>query len=198
MPQQLIISVGREYGSGGHEIAEKLAERFNLHFYDKNLLKEIAVEKNMDISKLEKYDEIPRSVSRKVRGFSNSPEENIANMQFEHLRKMAENGKSFVIVGRCAETVLRDFPCMVSIFILADMSCKIDRIASLHGVSKEKAELMVKHHNRRRKDYHNYYCLKKWGHSHNYDLSINCSRLGAEKTTDILADYIQERMKSMQ
>ena len=197
MSKQLIISVGREYGRGGHEIAEKLAQRFNLHFYDKNLLKEIAVEKNMDISKLEKYDEIPRSVSRKVRGFSNSPEENIANMQFEHLRKMAENGKSFVIVGRCAETVLRDFPCLVSIFILADHSYKVDRIASLHNVSKEQAELLVKRHNRKRKDYHNYYCLNKWGHSHNYDLSINISPLGMEKTTDILTDYIKERAESM-
>lgn len=115
MAQQLIISIGREYGSGGHEIAERLAERFELHFYDKNLLKEIALEKNINADKLEKYDEIPRSVSRKVRGFSSSPEENTANMQFEYLRKMAENGKSFVIVGRCSETVLRDYSCMISI-----------------------------------------------------------------------------------
>lgn len=194
MPQQLIISVGREYGSGGHEIAEELAERFGLHFYDKNLLKEIATEKNVDVNRLEKYDELPRSVSRKVRGFSNSPEENIANMQFEYLRKMAENGKSFVIVGRCSETVLRDYSCMVSIFILADLSYKIDRISSQQGISKEKAEILINRQNKKRKDYHNYYCLKKWGHSQNYDISINSSRLGIERTANILAGYIQERM----
>lgn len=163
MPQQLIISIGREYGSGGHEIAEELAERFGLHFYDKNLLKEIATEKNVDVNRLEKYDELPRSVSRKVRGFSNSPEENIANMQFEYLRKMAENGKSFVIVGRCSETVLRDYSCMISIFILADLSYKIDRISSQQGISREKAEILINRQNKKRKDYHNYYCLKKMG-----------------------------------
>lgn len=194
MPQQLIISIGREYGSGGHEIAEELAERFGLHFYDKNLLKEIATEKNVDVNRLEKYDELPRSVSRKVRGFSNSPEENIANMQFEYLRKMAENGKSFVIVGRCSETVLHDYSCMISIFILADLSYKIDRISSQQGISREKAEILINRQNKKRKDYHNYYCLKKWGHSQNYDISINSSRLGIERTANILAGYIQERM----
>ena len=194
MPQQLIISIGREYGSGGHEIAEELAERFGLHFYDKNLLKEIATEKNVDVNRLEKYDKLPRSVSRKVRGFSNSPEENIANMQFEYLRKMAENGKSFVIVGRCSETVLRDYSCMISIFILADLSYKIDRISSQQGISREKAEILINRQNKKRKDYHNYYCLKKWGHSQNYDISINSSRLGIERTANILAGYIQERM----
>ncbi len=194
MPQQLIISIGREYGSGGHEIAEELAERFGLHFYDKNLLKEIATEKSVDVNRLEKYDELPRSVSRKVRGFSNSPEENIANMQFEYLRKMAENGKSFVIVGRCSETVLRDYSCMISIFILADLSYKIDRISSQQGISREKAEILINRQNKKRKDYHNYYCLKKWGHSQNYDISINSSRLGIERTANILAGYIQERM----
>lgn len=195
MSQQLIISIGREYGSGGHEIAEKLAERFELQLYDKNLLQEIALEKNVDISRLEKYDELPRSVSRKVRGFSNSPEENIANMQFEYLRKMAENGKSFVIVGRCSETVLRDYSCMVSIFILADLSYKIDRISSQQEISREKAEVLINRQNKKRRDYHNYYCLRKWGHSQNYDISINSSRLGIERTANILADYIQERIK---
>ena len=194
MPQQLIISIGREYGSGGHEIAEELAERFGLHFYDKNLLKEIATEKSVDVNRLEKYDELPRSVSRKVRGFSNSPEENIANMQFEYLRKMAENGKSFVIVGRCSETVLRDYSCMISIFILADLSYKIDRISSQQGISREKAEILINRQNKKRKDYHNYDWLKKWGHSQNYDISINSSRLGIERTANILAGYIQERM----
>ena len=194
MPQQLIISIGREYGSGGHEIAEELAERFGLHFYDKNLLKEIATEKNVDVNRLEKYDELPRSVSRKVRGFSNSPEENIANMQFEYLRKMAENGKSFVIVGRCSETVLRDYSCMISIFILADLSYKIDRISSQQGISREKAEILINRQNKKRKGYRNCYCAKKCGHSQNYDISINSSRLGIERTANILAGYIQERM----
>lgn len=195
MSQQLIISVGREFASGGHEIAEILARKFQLHLYDRNLLKEIANEKNIDASRLEQFDELPKSLSRKVRGFSNSPEEHTANMQFEYLKKMADSGKSFVVVGRCAETVLRDYPCLVSIFILADMSCKIDRIAALKKISKKEAQALIDRLGRKRADYHNHYCTNKWGDSRNYDLSINSSRLGIERTADILEDYIRERMK---
>lgn len=89
MEKQLIISIGREFGSGGHEIAEILAEKFDLKLYDKSLLQHIADERNVNVAHIEKYDEIPRNLllSRTVRGYSNSVEENIANMQFDFLKK---------------------------------------------------------------------------------------------------------------
>lgn len=195
MSEQIIISVGREFGSGGHVIAQNLAEHFKLPLYDYNLLREIAIDRALDINKLEKYDEVPRNrlFSRSVRGYSNSPEENIAHMQFEYLQKKAEKGESFVIVGRCAETVLRSFPCMISIFILADMKYKIERTAESMEISPAEAELLVNRHNKKRKEYHNYYCTGKWGDSRNYDISINSSKLGIEKTTKLLISYITER-----
>lgn len=197
MSKQLIISVGREFGSGGHVIAEKLAQKFELPLYDYNLLKEIAIERNLDVNKLEKYDELPKNrlFSRNIRGYSNSPEENIANIQFEYLREKAENGESFVVVGRCSETVLRDYSAMIPIFVLADMDCKIDRIAALKGVSKAEAENIINYYNKKRKDYHNYYCTRKWGDSRIYDISINSSRLGIDKTADLLIDYIEARRR---
>ena len=99
MEKQLIISVGREFGSGGHEIAEMLAEKFGLNLYDSNLLEEIATEKKVDGSNFEKYDEVPRNLifSRKVRGYSNSVEEKIANMQFDYLQKKAERTETDVM-----------------------------------------------------------------------------------------------------
>ena len=120
MDKQLIISIGREFGSGGHEIAEMLAERFELNLYDKNLLEQIANDKNLNVKNLEKYDEKPRNMwmTRTVHGYSNSAEENLANMQFEYLKKAAADGKSFVIVGRCAETILKNNPALISMFIL--------------------------------------------------------------------------------
>ena len=104
MEKQLIISIGREFGSGGHEIAEILAKHYGLNLYDKNLLQEIANEKSVEVKNLEKYDEVPRNLfmTRTVKGYSNSAEENLANMQFDYLRKKAESGESFVVVGRCS------------------------------------------------------------------------------------------------
>lgn len=195
MEKQLIISIGREFGSGGHEIAEKLAERFSLELYDKNLLQRVAEEKNVDAKDFEKYDEVPRNLifSRTVKGLSNSMEENIANMQFDFLRKKAENGESFIVVGRCAETILREYPGFISIFILGDKKNKIERVKRIYEMTAEEAEFYIYRQDRKRKDYHNYYCKGKWGDSRNYDLSINSSKLGEDITTDILAEYIIKR-----
>lgn len=199
MSEQVIISVGREFGSGGHEIAEKLSKRFNLTMYDVNLLREIAVERNIDAALLEKYDEIPkkRFISRNVRGYSNSPEENIANLQFEYLQKKAKEGKSFVVVGRCSEAILKEYKGLITMFILADKECKIDRIKRLRNISAAEAEAVINRHDKKRKEYHNYYCTGKWGDSRNYDISINSSKLGIDKTVDYLESYIKERIKGL-
>ncbi len=195
----MIISVGREFGSGGHIIAERLAEKFALPLYDFNLLKEIASEKNLDTRHIKKYDELPRNFlsSRTVRGFSNSPEETIANMQFDYLRKKAAGGISFVVVGRCAEEVLKEYPGLISIFVLADMDWKIKRIAEYEKISEAEAENMIKKYNKKRKAYHNYYCQWKWGDSRNYDVSINSSKLGIEETADMLEMYINSRREHL-
>lgn len=195
--KQLIISVGREFGSGGHVIAEELARRFQLPMYDRNILAEIADEKNIDSNNLEKYDELPKNrlFSRTVRGHSSSPEEHIANMQFDFLRKKAGEGMSFVIVGRCAETVLKGYDGLITIFVLGDRDKKIERIARIHQLSQAEAERMIYRYDKKRKSYHNYYCEEKWGDSRNYDLSINSSKMGIERTTDILELYIRERIR---
>ena len=198
MGKQLIISIGREFGSGGHVIAEELSKRFDLPLFDINLLKEIAGEKNVEASRLEMYDEVPKStlLSRTVRGYSNSPEVNVANMQFEYLLKLADEGRSFVVVGRCSESVLKDHDGLVSVFILADMETKIERIRKLGGFSRSQAITSILTHDKARKAYHNYYSVGKWGDSRNYDLCINSSRLGIEGTTDTLEAYIRERIKA--
>lgn len=196
MKKQMIISVGREYGSGGHEIASRLAEHFGLPLYDHNLLHEISEEKEVDEVELTKYDEIPRNrlFSRTVMGYSNSPEENIARMQFEYLEKRAEKGESFVIIGRCSETVLKKYDGLISIFVLGDKEIKAKRIAEIYKVSVEKAKLMLAYYDKKRKMYHNYYCKGKWGDSRNYDLAINSSKMGIDGTTQVLVEYINKRM----
>lgn len=195
MPQeQLIIAISREYGSGGHDVAKKISEIYNLPLYDNNILTEIAQEKNIDTERMKQYDEASKNIflSRTVKGFSNSPEEVLAEMQFDHLREKAQNGDSFVIVGRCAETVLKDYDCLVTFFILGDMEDKIKRTSIKENLSIEEAEKTVKKNNRKRKIYHNTHSDVRWGDSRNYHLCINTSRLGIDGTAQILHDYIEK------
>ncbi len=197
MKEQLIISVGREYGSGGHVIAQMLADHYQIPLYNYNLLRDIADEKNLNANELEKYDEKRRNklFSRTVKGYSNSPEDNICKMQFDYLRKKSSEGASFVIVGRCAEEILKDNPHMVSIFILADMDFKVRRTMEDKALSWDEAQKKVLYCNRERKAYHNSYCKGKWGDSRNYELSINSSKLGLEETTDIIIRYIDKKLQ---
>ena len=196
MEKRLIISIGREFGSGGHVIAEALAKKFNIPMYDHNLLDHIAEEKNLNAEELKKFDEKPRNVllSRTLKGHSSSPHDHIAMMQFDYIKKKAEKGESFVIVGRCAEMVLKEFEGMISIFILGDKECKTKRVMEVYDISKEEARKKMERHDVYRKQYHNSYCDSKWGDSRSYDLCVNSSRLGIDGTVAMLADYIRARM----
>lgn len=197
MTDQIIISIGREYGSGGHLIAEKLAERLSLPVYDRNMLEHIAMEKNTDLSNLHEFDELPKNplFTRTVRGHSNSYEEIVANMQFEYIKNKAEAGESFVVVGRAAEHILRDKKGLISIFILADEEEKIQRIMEVRGFDRTKAISALRRHDKKRKAYHNSYCQGSWGDARNYDITINSSHLGIDGTTDLLEDYVKEYIK---
>lgn len=194
---QLIISVGREFGSGGHEIADKLSKIYNLPLYDHNLLRELAAEKNIDHDSLAEFDEVKKKpfFSRTVRGMSSSPAVAVANLQFDFLKKKAEAGESFVVVGRCSETILKDYDCMISLFILGDKEVKAQRVMKLYNKNKEDALDMMEDHDQYRKQYHNSHCEGKWGDSRNYELSINSSKLGVDETVNILTGYINARRK---
>lgn len=198
--KQFIVAISREYGSGGHEIAEVIAKRLGVSLYDSNLLEIIADEHDVDHEQLRIYDEVPRVklFSRKVKGHSNSMEEHVANMQFDFLKRQAEKGESFVVVGRCAEEVLKEYKNkLITIFILGSHDAKVKRISKIFDLSEEDAEEKIERENFRRKMYHNYYCKGKWGDSRNYEFSINDSVLGIEKTTDIIENYIKIRIEEM-
>lgn len=196
MEKQVIISVGRECGSGGHVIAEQIAKKMELPLYDRNILSKITQETGLDLGPMEKYDELSRNhlLSRTVRGYSNSPSENLARMEFEYLKRKADKGESFVVVGRCAESVLKGNPALISIFVLAEENFRIERLCKVIGISKIEAEALVRRTDRTRRSYHNNYCEYKWGSSRNYDICIDSSKLGLERTEKILEAYIEERM----
>ncbi len=190
---QLIISIGREFGSGGHEIAEKLAKHYDLPMYDHNMLREIASFMNVDADALHAYDETKKQkfFSRTVRGMSSCPATNVAQLQFKFIETKANMGESFVIVGRCAETVLKDNPNTVSLFILADRDVKAERVMKLYSKDKKGALALMDQHDKYRKQYHNdNFPGKKWGDSRNYHLSVNSSKLGIDETVKFIISYI--------
>ena len=154
-----IITISREFGSGGHAIAVELANRYGIKLYDHNLLDAVAAEKNVDVETLRRYDEKPRRLlfSRSQNGFSSSAEENVAFLQFEYLKKKADEGESFIVVGRCAETVLGDRPNVISLFVLGDSEVKCKRVMEIYDLSERDAQFKMERHDKYRKQYHNYY-----------------------------------------
>ena len=193
---QLIISIGRESGSGGLEIARTLAKRFDLPLYNKSILQTAAEAKGLNAKELERYDERPRSLLfyRSIKGFSNAPEDGVAQMQFDLLRRHAAAGESFVVLGRCAEEVLADHECLVSIFVEADLDFRIRR-TPLPG--NEALEFIHKQ-DRQRRIYHDQHCKGDWGDAQNYDLVINSARLGIPGTVDVLEHYIRARQAHLE
>ena len=198
MENQIIIALGREFGSGGHEAGQKLADRFGIKFLDHYLLQTIADEKCIDIDLLKKYDEKPKNriLSRTVSGYSNALEEHVANFQFDYIRRMADEGESFVVIGRCAEHILRGNPALISVFVLGNTDEKCKRIMDKYNLSHDEALHLMKRKDATRKSYHNYYCSGKWGDSRNYDLCINSSNLGIDGVVDIIELLVKRELSS--
>ena len=200
MEKQLIISIGREFGSCGHEIAEIIAKDLNLPLYDRSLLDNIAKEKGFSLEDLQKYDEKRKRafVSRSVRGYSNSIPEAVAQVQFDYIREKAASGESFVVVGRCSDIVLKDYPGLFSVFILADKESKMKHVMGKFHLSEEEALSKMKRHDTTRKAYHNSYSKISWGDSRGYDLCINSSRLGIDDTVEVIEFYARKKAAKLQ
>ena len=195
MSNQFIISVSREYGSGGHEIAQAIAEHYGVALYDKNLLDEMGKEKGIDLSSFSSSDEKMINVltSRTVNGYNSSPEYALAQMQFDFLKEKAANGDSFVVCGRCADFILKDNPALISVFVFADENAANERVMKRKECSPVQAIKLIEKTNKHRREYHNQYCKTKWGDMRCYDICVNSSRLGTAKTAEFLVDYVDKR-----
>ena len=191
------ITIERKYGSGGHEIASILSEKFNIPMYDRNMLDQMAEKNGIDSEELHKHEEMKhQGLHRTVRGHSSSIQDTIAQLQFDFIRNKAASGESFVVVGRCAENVLRDNPALISIFVRGDEEAKTERICRLYKLNKLEAKAKMFRHDKKRKAYHNYYSKMKWGDSRGYDFCVNSSLMGVEATAEALYKMISEFLKS--
>lgn len=193
MKEQIIVTVGREHGSGGHLIAKQLAETLQIEVCDRELLEGTVALSGYSPEIVEKMDEKPINflTSRSIKSYSNSLERHVAEKTFEFIRGKAEAGDSFVVVGRCADWVLKDYPNVVRVFICGKMESRIARVMEVNNFTREKAASAIRGIDRKRKSYHNYYCDLKWGDSRGYDLVVNSSLLGLSETAELLARFVQ-------
>ena len=205
MEEKYIISIGRQLGSGGREIAKKLGERLNIPVYDKKLLEVAAKETGIDASIFENADEKESNPFMRgvfvLKGIMNSypigagscmDGDRLFEMQSEVMRNIVAN-ESCIIIGRCAEYVLRDHPHIHSIFITADMCDRIRRIMENDGVNEQKAKEIAEKGDKKRRAYHDYYANSGWGIAETYDLCINSSRVGIDGCVDIIQKFIESR-----
>ncbi|MCD8159661.1 MAG: cytidylate kinase-like family protein [Clostridiales bacterium] len=192
-----IITIGRQFGSGGREIGLKLAQELGYAFYDKAVLAETAKKLGVCEALLEQSSE--SSVGTFIYNVvlnnrEESFEDKLAKQEFDYLRKQVKKGPC-VIIGRCASYHFRDNPGMLSIFITAPMEKRVERILSLketYGADNEKAaKRMVQHTDKKRANYYNYYTNQRWGDMNQYHLILDSTLLGVDGTVDALARLIR-------
>ena len=206
MDERTVITIGREFGSGGHEIGQKLAERLGIKCYDKELLELAAKESGLCEELFASQDEKPTNsflyslvMDTYSLGYSNSYVDMPINhkvflAQFDAIKKLAEK-ESCVIVGRCADYALEEHDNTIKVFIKAQMDAKVARIKRLYGYTDEKAKDLCIKTDKKRANYYNYYSSKKWGDSKSYDLCIDSSILGVDGTVELLKQYIKTRQE---
>ncbi len=189
----MIITIGREYGSGGRYIAKKLAEKLNIPVYDKEIIEEAAKNSNFAHGFIKNNEEKVNSIFDSFFGGQLSLTDNLYVEETNAIKKLAENGDC-IIVGRCADYILKDRKDLIKIFIQASMEEKIKRCVTYYHLEENKAEDIIKKTNKARSRYHNYFTDTKWGRSYDYDFLIN-SDIGVDETVDVLAKYIEYRKK---
>lgn len=199
-----IVTIGRQAGSGGREIGEKLAQYFNVKYFDKELLTRAAKESGFCEEMIQLHDEKPTnsflynlvmdtySFGYNASTFVDMPiSHKIFLAQFDTVKKIAQEGPC-VIVGRCADYALNDYDNVLKLFIYADEEDRINRIMKTFNKSRKESKEMIMKTDKQRQSYYNYYSSKKWGKAQSYDLCINSSLLGIDGTVKLIIQAIED------
>lgn len=201
MKKNIIINIGRQFGGGGLGVAYALGEKLNIPVYDKELITKAAQDSGFSAGLFEQTDEKKRIFSL-ANIFSNgySDTENFMSdrglfkLQSQTIMKIAEQGPA-IIVGRCADYILRDLECTLNVFLTSPENVRIERISQRKGISPEQAARLIEEEEKKREDYYNYYTFGNWGTASNYDLCIDSSILGIEGTADFIIDFAKKAGK---
>ena len=204
MSNRTVITIGRQFGSGGRAIGRLVAEKLGIPFYDKDIIKRISKESGLSHEILDDYDEKPTnsflySLSLGAYTYGNSitgiPEMHMSDkifvIQSDVIKKIASEGPC-VIVGRCAESILKDEADCLSVFIHADFDSRIQRVSEYDKISHDQAAEQIRKTDKKRASYHNYYSELKWGAATSYDFCIN-SKIGIENAAQLIIDMYNMR-----
>ena len=199
-----VITIGRQFGSGGREIGEMVAEYFGIKCYDKDLLTRAAKESGFCEEMIKNHDEKPTnsflynlvmdtySFGYNSSSFVDMPiSHKVFLAQFDTIKKVADEGPC-VIVGRCADYALADRKNVLHLFIYGDEEAKIKFVMNKYNLTESKARDMIIKKDKQRQSYYNYYSSKKWGRADSYDLCINSGVLGFDGTVKLITQYVED------
>lgn len=198
-----IITIGRQFGSGGKEIGIRVAKELGIPFYDKELLQKAAEKSGLCQKIFENFDEKPRSLLYSIAmdsymfslpgsGAGESLEQQVYLATYNTIRHIAEQGPC-VIIGRCADYALADDPNHLSLFICAPLEDRIRRVAERQDISQEKARQLIIKTDKRRASYYEYYSARKWGAVESYDFCVNSSYLGLGGTVEMIQAIVAHK-----
>lgn len=202
MSKHLIVTIARRYGSGGREIGEKVAALLGVKCYDQELITMAAERGNFSEDALARADEVAagsllytlamgstsHGLGAVPHGYHMPINDKLFYLQSDLVREISEK-EDCVFVGRCADYVLRDEPCVLRVFIYGDDENRIDRIMRFHDLPRNKAIDLMNKTDHRRASYYNFYTGQKWGKQENYSLSIDAYTLGMDGTAKMIADF---------
>lgn len=204
MDKHIVITIGRQFGSGGREIGKRFADKLGIAFYDKELLAIAARESGLSKDIFELHDEKPTNsflyslvMDTYAMGYGTPTyvdmpiNQRVFLAQFDAIRRIATE-ESCVIVGRCADYALEGHVDYTSIFVHGDMGDRIERVMDTYHLNESGAKDLISKTDKKRASYYNYYTNKKWGHSCNYDLTFNSSVLGIDGCVDLLEYYMKK------
>ena len=206
MTEKFVVSVGRQLGSGGRTVGEKLSARLGIDFYDKELIDLASEESGLCAAFFERADEQAQSGPRglfsirfpfisegSIPSMNSLSNDALFKVQSDVIRHLAEQ-RSCLFMGRCADYILRENPRCVSVFITANKEDRIKRLMDLHNYTAEQAEEYMEKGEKKRAEYYNYYTNKKWGVAKSYHLCINSSVLGIDGTVDFVEAFVRRKL----
>lgn len=183
---KIVVTISREYGSGGRYVGKLLADRMHLPFYDKELISLAAKESGLSSTYIIKNDEIMASSK-----YKDNNDDRLFVAEVKVIKDLAKH--SCVIVGRCSDYILKDTKNTLKVFLYSDMDSKVKRAVKYYGISKEKAEKQIESINKKREKHYKYYTNRAWKNPNNYDLMLNVDLLGVEKCAELIENIIKSK-----
>lgn len=198
-----IVTIAREYGSGGRECGKKLAELTGYKFYDKDLITLAAQKSGMSTDALNSVDEkaassllytlaLGSSIYNSGMGSVNLPiNDKLFVVQSQIIKDIANSGEGAIIVGRCADYVLSERDNVVKIYITSDFDTRVNTVMKRHDLTQSQARDLIIKTDKRRSNYYSYYTGEKWGKADKYDVVVSTARIGIDGAAGLIADYIR-------